>query len=165
MSATFNLEVDIIPVSYVDRAKQFYESVGWRLDADDAPLPGLRIVQFTPPGSGPRSRSARGLRRPRLARPRQGWSRPTSKRRMTNSPAVASTLVTCGTARRSQSRHGSPAATPNARATDRSAPLAILTATRGWCRKSHRAAPASDTATRLISAKSAARKFTQAGGV
>ena len=46
------LEVDIIPVSDVDRAKQFYEGLGWRLDADDSPLEGLRIVQFTPPGSG-----------------------------------------------------------------------------------------------------------------
>ena len=46
------LEVAIIPVSDVDRAKQFYERVGFRLDADDSPLPGLRIVQTTPPGSG-----------------------------------------------------------------------------------------------------------------
>ena len=46
------LEVDIIPVSDVDRSKQFYERLGWRLDADDAPMDGLRIVQFTPPGSG-----------------------------------------------------------------------------------------------------------------
>ena len=46
------LEVQIIPVSDVDRAKEFYERLGWRLDADDAPLDGLRIVQFTPPGSG-----------------------------------------------------------------------------------------------------------------
>ena len=46
-----HLEVDIIPVSDVDRAKQFYQRLGWRLDADDSPLPGLRIVQFTPPGS------------------------------------------------------------------------------------------------------------------
>jgi catechol 2,3-dioxygenase-like lactoylglutathione lyase family enzyme len=46
------LEVQIIPVSDVDRAKQFYQRLGWRLDADDAPLDGLRIVQFTPPGSG-----------------------------------------------------------------------------------------------------------------
>jgi catechol 2,3-dioxygenase-like lactoylglutathione lyase family enzyme len=45
------LEVDIIPVSDVDRAKEFYERVGFRLDADDSPLEGLRIVQFTPPGS------------------------------------------------------------------------------------------------------------------
>jgi catechol 2,3-dioxygenase-like lactoylglutathione lyase family enzyme len=47
-----HLEVDIIPVSDVDRAKQFYQRLGWRLDQDAAPLEGLRIVQFTPPGSG-----------------------------------------------------------------------------------------------------------------
>jgi catechol 2,3-dioxygenase-like lactoylglutathione lyase family enzyme len=47
-----NLEVQIVPVSDVDRAKGFYERLGWRLDDDVAPLDGLRIVQFTPPGSG-----------------------------------------------------------------------------------------------------------------
>jgi catechol 2,3-dioxygenase-like lactoylglutathione lyase family enzyme len=46
------LEVQVIPVSDVDRAKQFYKRLGWRLDDDVAPLDGLRIVQFTPPGSG-----------------------------------------------------------------------------------------------------------------
>ena len=46
-----HLEVDIIPVSDADRAKEFYERLGWRLDDDVAPLDGLRIVQFTPPGS------------------------------------------------------------------------------------------------------------------
>jgi catechol 2,3-dioxygenase-like lactoylglutathione lyase family enzyme len=46
-----DLEVHVIPVSDVDRARQFYESLGWRLDDDVAPMEGLRIVQFTPPGS------------------------------------------------------------------------------------------------------------------
>jgi catechol 2,3-dioxygenase-like lactoylglutathione lyase family enzyme len=46
------LEVEIIAVSDVDRSKGFYERLGWRLDDDVAPLDGLRIVQFTPPGSG-----------------------------------------------------------------------------------------------------------------
>ena len=46
------LENQVIPVSDVDRSKQFYESLGWRLDDDVAPMEGLRIVQFTPPGSG-----------------------------------------------------------------------------------------------------------------
>jgi catechol 2,3-dioxygenase-like lactoylglutathione lyase family enzyme len=46
------LEVHVIPVSDVDRSKQFYERLGWRLDDDAAPMDGLRIVQFTPPGSG-----------------------------------------------------------------------------------------------------------------
>jgi catechol 2,3-dioxygenase-like lactoylglutathione lyase family enzyme len=47
-----HLEVMIIPVSDVDRAKEFYQRLGWRLDDDAAPLDGLRIVQFTAPGSG-----------------------------------------------------------------------------------------------------------------
>jgi catechol 2,3-dioxygenase-like lactoylglutathione lyase family enzyme len=47
-----HLEVDVIPVSDVDRSKQFYESLGWRFDDDAAPSDGVRIVQFTPPGSG-----------------------------------------------------------------------------------------------------------------
>jgi predicted enzyme related to lactoylglutathione lyase len=55
------LEVDILPVSDVDRAKQFYERLGWRLDDDVAPLDGLRIVQFTPPGSGCSITFGRGL--------------------------------------------------------------------------------------------------------
>jgi catechol 2,3-dioxygenase-like lactoylglutathione lyase family enzyme len=46
-----HLEVAIIPVSDVDRAKRFYERLGWRFDEDAAPMDGLRIVQFTPPGS------------------------------------------------------------------------------------------------------------------
>jgi catechol 2,3-dioxygenase-like lactoylglutathione lyase family enzyme len=50
--ADMKLEVQIIPVSDVDRSKQYYERLGWRLDDDVAPLDGLRIVQFTPPGSG-----------------------------------------------------------------------------------------------------------------
>jgi catechol 2,3-dioxygenase-like lactoylglutathione lyase family enzyme len=47
-----NLENYVIPVSDVDRSKQFYERLGWRLDDDVAPMEGLRIVQFTPPHSG-----------------------------------------------------------------------------------------------------------------
>ena len=46
------LEAVIIPVSDVDRAKEFYGNLGWRLDADFPFDNGLRVVQFTPPGSG-----------------------------------------------------------------------------------------------------------------
>jgi predicted enzyme related to lactoylglutathione lyase len=46
------LEVVVVPVSDVDRAKSFYESLGWRLDADLAVDDGYRVVQLTPPGSG-----------------------------------------------------------------------------------------------------------------
>ena len=45
------LEVVVLPVSDVDRAKDFYESLGWRLDADLAVDDGYRVVQLTPPGS------------------------------------------------------------------------------------------------------------------
>jgi catechol 2,3-dioxygenase-like lactoylglutathione lyase family enzyme len=47
-----HLEVDIIPVSDVDRSKQFYRGLGWRLDDDVTPANDVRIVQLTPPGSG-----------------------------------------------------------------------------------------------------------------
>jgi catechol 2,3-dioxygenase-like lactoylglutathione lyase family enzyme len=46
------LEVIVIPVADVDRAKQFYGGLGWRLDADFAFDDGFRVIQFTPPGSG-----------------------------------------------------------------------------------------------------------------
>ena len=46
------LEVVVVPVSDVDRAKGFYQGLGWRLDADLAVEDGYRVVQLTPPGSG-----------------------------------------------------------------------------------------------------------------
>jgi catechol 2,3-dioxygenase-like lactoylglutathione lyase family enzyme len=45
------LEVTVLPVSDVDRAKGFYETLGWKLDADFVRVDGSRAVQFTPPGS------------------------------------------------------------------------------------------------------------------
>jgi catechol 2,3-dioxygenase-like lactoylglutathione lyase family enzyme len=45
------LEVVVIPVSDVDRAKRFYEGLGWRLDADFPAGDNWRVVQMTPPGS------------------------------------------------------------------------------------------------------------------
>ena len=45
-------EIVVIPVSDVDRAKQFYAKLGWRLDADFDNGKDFRIIQFTPPGSG-----------------------------------------------------------------------------------------------------------------
>jgi catechol 2,3-dioxygenase-like lactoylglutathione lyase family enzyme len=49
---TMKLEVVVIPVSDVDRAKEFYSRLGWRLDADRSVGDNFRLVQFTPPGSG-----------------------------------------------------------------------------------------------------------------
>ena len=49
--ADLKLEVVVIPVADVDRAKKFYGDLGWRLDADFPFDNGVRVVQFTPPGS------------------------------------------------------------------------------------------------------------------
>jgi catechol 2,3-dioxygenase-like lactoylglutathione lyase family enzyme len=46
------LEIVVIPVADVERAKQFYAGLNWRLDADFALPDGFRVIQFTPPGSG-----------------------------------------------------------------------------------------------------------------
>ena len=46
------LEVVVIPVSDVDRAKRFYSDLGWRLDLDYTAGDDFRVIQFTPPGSG-----------------------------------------------------------------------------------------------------------------
>jgi catechol 2,3-dioxygenase-like lactoylglutathione lyase family enzyme len=46
------LEIVVIPVSDVDRAKRFYDNLGWRLDIDFSKDEAFRVVQFTPPGSG-----------------------------------------------------------------------------------------------------------------
>jgi catechol 2,3-dioxygenase-like lactoylglutathione lyase family enzyme len=45
------LEVVVVPVSDVDRAKAFYESIGWRMDIDHVDGDDFRVVQLTPPGS------------------------------------------------------------------------------------------------------------------
>ena len=51
-SVDMKLEVVVIPASDVDRAKEFYSRLGWRLDADRAVGSDFRLIQFTPPGSG-----------------------------------------------------------------------------------------------------------------
>ena len=50
--ADMKLEVVVIPVADVDRAKEFCGSLGWRLDADRAAGADFRVIQYTPPGSG-----------------------------------------------------------------------------------------------------------------
>ncbi|MFC6157332.1 VOC family protein [Kribbella sp. NPDC058693] len=51
MSTDLKFEAVVIPVADADRAKEFYNGLGWRLDADFAFDNGFRVVQFTPPGS------------------------------------------------------------------------------------------------------------------
>src|SRR3984957_12870826 len=50
--ADMKFEIVVIPVSDVDRAKDFYAKLGWRLDADYDNGDDFRVIQFTPPGSG-----------------------------------------------------------------------------------------------------------------
>jgi catechol 2,3-dioxygenase-like lactoylglutathione lyase family enzyme len=56
-----SLEVIVIPVADVDRAKEFYGNLGWRLDADVTSGSEFRLVQFTPGGSGCSIQFGRGL--------------------------------------------------------------------------------------------------------
>lgn len=47
----FRIEAITLPVGDVDRAKAFYQRLGWNLDVETEPAPGIRVVQFTPSGS------------------------------------------------------------------------------------------------------------------
>ena len=51
-TVAMKLEIVVIPVSDIDRAKEFYGRLGWRLDADYDNGQDFRVLQFTPPGSG-----------------------------------------------------------------------------------------------------------------
>jgi catechol 2,3-dioxygenase-like lactoylglutathione lyase family enzyme len=51
MDMDMKLEVVVVPVSDVDRAKDFYQALGWRLGADFVAAPDFRVTQMTPPGS------------------------------------------------------------------------------------------------------------------
>src|SRR5271170_4377270 len=78
MLVDMKLEVVVIPVTDVDRAKQFYAGLGWRLDADFPFDNGFRVVQFTPPGP------------PRPVRPRAcTWLSPISRPPSTSSKPAA----------------------------------------------------------------------------
>jgi catechol 2,3-dioxygenase-like lactoylglutathione lyase family enzyme len=55
------LEAVVLPVTDVDRAKEFYERLGWRLDADVVDGEDFRLVQMTPPGSGCSVHFGKGL--------------------------------------------------------------------------------------------------------
>jgi catechol 2,3-dioxygenase-like lactoylglutathione lyase family enzyme len=50
-AVTMRLEAVVLPVTDVDRAKAFYQGLGWRFDGDFPGEDGYRVVQFTPPGS------------------------------------------------------------------------------------------------------------------
>ena len=148
------LEAVVIPVTDVDRAKAFYASLGWRLDADFAFDNGFRVVQFTPPGSpasiqfgtnittaaarlgpGPLPGRLRRPGRPRRARrPRRRGQRrlpPRRRRAPSSSPTAAPVEST-----------DRPTTAP---ATAPSPPSATPTATASCSRKSPPGCPAAST--------------------
>jgi catechol 2,3-dioxygenase-like lactoylglutathione lyase family enzyme len=134
----FKLEVQIIPVSEVERSKEFYQGLGWRLDHDVAPLDGLRIVQFTPPGSGTSVTFGSGLT---TATPGSAEGDLV----VSDIEAAHDELVGRGIDVSDvwhgppfPPRHANPAPTPSARATGRSSISTIPTATRGWSKRSQR---------------------------
>jgi catechol 2,3-dioxygenase-like lactoylglutathione lyase family enzyme len=142
----------VIPVSDVDRGKEFYGSLGWRLDADFVFDNSFRGVQFTP-GSGARFNSARTLRRPRPARPRGLYLI------VSDIEAARGELVARGVDVSEVFHAGSPGAqfqpdgtSGRARRPARIAPAtapsprsATRTATAGCCRRSRRGCPAGST--------------------
>lgn len=121
------VEALFIPVLDVERAKRFYDSVGWRLDEDVAPSVGVRIIQFTPPRSGCSVNFGRGLT---AAEPGRG----------ANPGGIFHSVP--------QTKDGRQAgAHPEVRATRRSSSSATRTAPSGSSRRSPPARPgASDAA-------------------
>ena len=97
-----HLEVDVIPVSDVDQSKQFYKSLGWRLDDDVAPSNKVRIVQFTPPGSGCSVTFGEGISEAAPGSAEATLTVSDIVMAHDEPRAVESTSVTCGTARRSR---------------------------------------------------------------
>ena len=75
LGVDMKLEVVTLPVSDVDRAKSFYEGLGWRLDADIVAGGQFRVVQLTPPIRSARLRSGPGSPPPSPA-PFSVWSSP-----------------------------------------------------------------------------------------
>ena len=86
-----NLEVVTLPVSDVDRAKRFYQSLGWRLDADIVRSDAFRAVQLTPPHSDCSVAFGKGLTTVSLGRfSACSWPSTTSTRREPTSLTGAS---------------------------------------------------------------------------
>ena len=151
------LEVVVIPVSDVDRAKEFYSRLGWRLDADRAAGDNFRLVQFTPPGSGSSIQFGVNLTSAAPVRRRQCTSpSPTSRRRANNSSHKALTRARYFTVR-PERLAGFPASacesaghSPSISATTRSFLSAIPMATAGCCRKLRSGFPGASQATRCM---------------
>ena len=140
-AVAMKLEAVVIPVADVDRAKRFYGSLGWRLDADFVVGDDFRVVQFTPPGSPCSIQFGKGITTPRRAR-RSGLYLVVSDIEAAHAELVARGVEVSEVFHRAGP--GKPpvaARIPSAAATPRSPRSAIPTATAGCCRRSPRACP------------------------
>ena len=160
-------EIVVIPVSDVDRAKEFYARLGWRLDADFDNGKDFRVIQFTPPGSGCSvifgknvtgggSRLRSGPVPDRLrhrGRPRR--SAPSRRRRSARCSTAATTCTLARTSPTCLGGSGSTVLIPSIAATARSPRSAIRTATAGCSRRSRRGCPAASTPRRRPSPRRA----------
>ena len=146
-------EVVVIPVSDVDRAKEFYGKLGWRLDADYDSGKDFRVIQFTPPGSGcsiifgknvtpAAPGSAQGLYL--IVSDIQAARKELLDRGVARSAKCSTTPPACTRARTSPTcldGSGSAVRMPSIAATGRSLRSVIRTATAGCSRKSRRGCP------------------------
>jgi len=151
------LEAVVIAVSDVDRAKQFYGNLGWRLDADFRFDNGFRVVQFTPPGSACSVQFGSNIT---LAAPgsAQGLYLIVSRLRAASYPPAVSRSARCSTPGRralSSRAMARPVASAGQRPiTPATAPLprsATRTAMVGCCKRSRHGYPAGSTPLRLHS--------------
>lgn len=132
------LELVLIPVSDVDRAKAFYtEQLGFALDVDTSPTEGFRVVQLTPPGSACSITIGTGLTDAEPGSYR-GTHLVVTDIVAAREDLAASRSATCGTSIVSRAS-GSRAPTLGAASTRRSRTSRIRTATRGSCRRCPRA--------------------------
>jgi catechol 2,3-dioxygenase-like lactoylglutathione lyase family enzyme len=141
------LEVVVIPVSDVDRAKRFYSDLGWRLDADFVKGDAFRGVQFTPPGSSCSIHFGTGIT---LAKPgsARGLYLVVSDIEVARADLVlaVSTRAKCSIARSGNAPRA--ARIRRGAATPRTPRSEIRTTKSGYCRKSPRDCP--DEWTRII---------------
>ena len=118
------LEVVVVPVSDVDRAKQFYKTLGWRLDADFITSEDFRVVQLTPPGSESR--------------------RPAPNSSVTASTSASPSTTWVGSSTMPGLRDGRPARIRNIPTMARSPRSVARTATTGCSKRRRRGLPDGD---------------------
>ena len=146
-SVDMKLEVVVIPVSDVDRAKHFYSKLGWRLDADFVVGDAFRGVQFTPPGSACSIHFGTGIT-PAVPGSAQGLFLVVSDIGAARAELLARGIDVGEVFHRAPGESPRAARIPRGEVTPRTRHSAIRTATAGCSRKSPRDCPGAWTPTR-----------------